>query len=161
MDLQRWDRRKRYGHAKVVDEVGFDEDGDEIIDDFDIKCMANLIGKPLSDGQFNYYRDRRQPTSKHAYRPVERICCPDGSIVHPVKNVGDKVRVRQQSCFICRQYKCKPQNTQWKCKDCGMPLCNVDQSNAGKRKLCCIDEHAQSKDQILGCNLVAQNAFIL
>ena len=161
VDLQRWDRRKRYGHAKVVDEVGFDEDGDEIIDDFDIKCMANLIGKPLSDGQCNYYRDRRQPTSKHAYRPVERICGPDGSIVHPVKNVGDKVRVRQQSCFICRQYKCKPQNTQWKCKDCGMPLCNVDRSDGGERKLCCINEHTQSKDQILGCNLVARNAFIL
>jgi len=88
-----------------VEDMRFDEDGDKTIDDFDIKCMANLIGKPLSDGQFNYYRGRRQPTSKHACRPVERICGPDGSIVHPVKNVGDKVRVWQQSCFICRQYR--------------------------------------------------------
>ena len=44
----------------------------ESIVDFDIKYMANLIGKPLSDGRFNYYRDHCQPTSKHAYYPVEK-----------------------------------------------------------------------------------------
>ena len=67
-----------------MDDVGFDEDGKETITDFDIKCMANLIGKPLSDGHFNYYRDHCQPTSKHAYHPLERISSPDGSILHQV-----------------------------------------------------------------------------
>jgi hypothetical protein len=30
------------------------EDDDELVDDFDIKTMANLIGRPLTDGRFKY-----------------------------------------------------------------------------------------------------------
>ncbi len=71
--------------------------GKEIIDDFDIKCMTNLIGKQLSDGRCNFYWNSHQPTNKHAYCPLERIAGPDGSIVHPVKNIGDKIQVWQQS----------------------------------------------------------------
>ena len=32
----------------------FNEDKDEVVDDFDIRTMANLIGKPLIDGRFKY-----------------------------------------------------------------------------------------------------------
>ncbi len=34
----------------------FDDDDDNaMVDNFDIKTMANLIGRPLTDGQFKYY----------------------------------------------------------------------------------------------------------
>ena len=46
-----------FGHVSSIDlsmeVVGLEnEDDDEFIDDFDIKTMANLIGRPLTDGQF-------------------------------------------------------------------------------------------------------------
>ena len=47
----------RFGHVSSIDlsmaDVGLEnEDDDELVDDFDIKTMANLIGRPLTDGQF-------------------------------------------------------------------------------------------------------------
>jgi hypothetical protein len=57
-DLQRWDRNKRYGHVHQVS-----GDGDkEVIDDFDIKTMANLQGRPLVDGTYRYYRTVNRPS---------------------------------------------------------------------------------------------------
>ena len=55
MDLQNWDQRKCYGHVKRIDFVGTSDNNEEIIiDDFDIKHTANLTGKPLTDGRFQY-----------------------------------------------------------------------------------------------------------
>ena len=47
----------RFGHVSSIDlsmeVVGLEnEDDDELVDAFDIKAMANLIGRPLTDGQF-------------------------------------------------------------------------------------------------------------
>ena len=53
VDVQRWDHRRCYGH---VEAFGFDEHNEEVVDDFDIKTMVNLIGKPLMDGRFKYRR---------------------------------------------------------------------------------------------------------
>ena len=49
----------RFGHVAsldlTIDLVGMDiEDEDDFADDFDIKTMVNLIGRPLTDGRFQY-----------------------------------------------------------------------------------------------------------
>jgi hypothetical protein len=70
--------------------------------------------------------------------------------------------VRQQSCFICRQYTQKTIDTQWKCHICGMPLCQVDRSNGiARRPYTCIDEHLSPRNEYIGCNLMKRNSFIL
>jgi hypothetical protein len=170
IDLLRWDRRKRYGHVRDLEFTGdFIENMDEdMVDDFDVRTMANLIGRPLSDGRLRY-RLTNQPsartaTSNSTMKPVVRITGKDGSIVHPKRDERDdkKVRVRQQSCFICRQYTQKTINTQWKCRICGMPLCQVDRSDSiARRPYSCIDEHLSSHNEYIGCNLMKRNSFIL
>ena len=52
VDVQCWDGNKQYGYVKqmVIDEG----DNEELVDDFNIKIIANLIGKPFMDGQFQY-----------------------------------------------------------------------------------------------------------
>ncbi len=47
----------RFGHVFSIDlsmeVVGLEnEDHDELVDDFDIETMANMIGRLLTDGQF-------------------------------------------------------------------------------------------------------------
>ena len=141
---------------------------EDFVDDFDVRTMANLIGRPLSDGRLRY-RSINQPstrtaTSNSTMKPVVRITGKDGSIVHPRMNGKEdkKVRVRQQSCFICRQYTQKTINTQWKCRICGMPLCQVDRSDGiARRPYSCIDEHLSSHNEYIGCNLMKHNSFIL
>ena len=45
--------------------AGFGDDDDEgVVDDFDIKTMANLIGRPLTDGRFRYYRKSNHPSHR-------------------------------------------------------------------------------------------------
>jgi hypothetical protein len=61
--------------------------------------------------------------------PLTWIVGIDGSTTNPKVNSADKARARQQTCFICRCYSPIAQNTQWKCKDWGMPLCQSDRSN--------------------------------
>ena len=132
VDLQRWDRRKRFGHVSSID-LSIDiagttnDDDDDLVDDFDIKTMANLIGRPLTNGHFQY-RAGSQPSARSTTaaennaKPIVRITGPDGSLHYP-QEPGKRPRVRQQSCYVCRQYSDKFFNTQWKCRDCGMPLC--------------------------------------
>ena len=164
IDLLWWDRRKHYGHVRDLEFTGdfFDNMDNDFIDDFDMRTMANLIGRPLSDGRLRY-RSTNQPSTQTSpssgpMKPVVCITSKDGSIVHPrMKGKEDgKVRIRQQSCFICRQYMQKTINTQWKCRQCHMPLCQVDRSDAYS----CIDEHLSSHNYI-GCNLMKHNSFIL
>ena len=57
-------------------------------------------------------------------RLLERICAHDGSIA--MRDNKGKSRARQQSCYIYCQYNPKTINLQWKCHDCGMPLCQVN-----------------------------------
>ena len=56
VDVQRWDRNKRHGYMMRPPSGFGDDDDDGVMDDFDIKTMANLIGRPLTDGRFKYYR---------------------------------------------------------------------------------------------------------
>ena len=168
IDLLRWDRRQRYGHVRDLEYTCYDNMEDDFVDDFDVRTMANLIGKPLTDGRLRY-RTTNQPSSRAnpfeaGLKNVVRITGPDGSIVHPRVEGKErsKVRVRQQSCFICRLYSSKIVNTQWKCRDCGMPLCQVDRSDGSSwRPKSCIREHLSSEDNHIGCNIVPRSSFIL
>ena len=172
VDLQRWDRRMRFGHVSSIDlsmeVVGLENEyDDELVDDFDIKTMANLIGRPLTDGQFRY-RAGCQPSTRATTsletnaKPSVQITGPDGSIHYP-KEPGKRPRVRQQSCYVCRQYSDKFFNTQWKCRECGMPLCQVSRvdTNAG-RQYSCIVEHKLSGNKFIGCGKIPHRThFIL
>ena len=168
IDLLWWDRSQRYGHVRDLDYDCYDNMDEEFVDDFDVRTMANLIGKPLTDDRLRY-RITNQPNAwdnpfKAGLKNIVRITGPDGSIVHPKieGKKGSKIRVRQQSCFICRLYSSKIVNTQWKCRDCGMPLCQVDRSDGSSwRPKSCIREHLSSEDNHIGCNIVPRSSFIL
>jgi hypothetical protein len=86
---------------------------EEFVDDFDVWTMANLIGKPLTDGHLRYHITNRPSAPDNPFEPglknVVHITGPDGSIVHPriEGKKGSKVKVGQQSCFICRLYSLK------------------------------------------------------
>ena len=41
-----------------------DDDDDGVVDDFDIKTMANLIRRLLTDGTFKYYRKSNHPSHR-------------------------------------------------------------------------------------------------
>ena len=169
IDLLRWDRRKHYGHVQDLEFASdfYDNMDNDVIDDFDVRTMANLIGKPLSDGSLRY-RTTHQPSAQtvpsKGAKPVVRITGKDGSIIHPRKEGKEdaKIRVRQQTCFICRQYTLRTVNTQLKCCKYGMRLCQVDSSEGiAWRPYSCIDEHLSSKDEYIGCKLMKRNCFIL
>ena len=135
-----------------------------------MRTIDNLIGKPLTDGRLKY-RSCQQPSartlpSQVPTKPIVRITGHDGSIIHKKWDgkEGSKIRVRQQSCFICRRYTCKTTNTQWKCRECGMPLCQVDRSDSTRWRpytYTCIQEHLSSQDEYIGCNKMKHNSFIL
>mmetsp|Transcript_9413 Transcript_9413/g.20280 ORF Transcript_9413/g.20280 Transcript_9413/m.20280 type:complete len:903 (+) Transcript_9413:61-2769(+) len=151
VDLQRWDRHKRHGPNTSV--------SDEFADNFDIKRMANLIGKALLSYLTYKNTAAPQPTQRGSV-PADsfaRITDKFGSIHRPKKNVNDRLRAVQLNCYICRQYSDKQQNTQWKCAKCGMPLHNTDQG----REQTCLEEHLQSCNPFLGCNLMTRSSWSL
>ena len=155
VDLQRWDR-----HASC------DKDGNTLrvdgIDDFDIIEMANLIARPLRTGDLAYYRSGSQPSLRRSTFgddggcDLVRIRGEDGSVNYAVTN-GRCGKARQRSCFICRKYKSATQNTQWMCRDCGMPLCSVGRN----RNETCLAEHQNTSCPILGCCKIERTHFIM
>jgi len=97
IDVQLWDHRRCYGHVETIQHIGFGEDDEEVVDDFDIKTLANWIGKPLADGQF-CYRRCDQPSSRitnTAEVNSKLIVCingPDGNVNILLQNL-DNVHV--------------------------------------------------------------------
>ena len=160
VDMQRWDRNKRYrynlsnGVSDIDDVVVTFVD----VDDFDIRTMANLISRPLTSGKFRY-RTTEQPSARTSSSTVNdriqlvRICDEFGSETYRPRKEGGRVRVRQMGCHICKQYQHKAKNTQWKCIDCNMPLCQKDRSSGttNVRECDCYEEHKRSDDREIGC----------
>ena len=95
VDVQRWDRRRRYDHVETIQQIGFNEDDEDVIDDFGIKTTANLIGKPLTDGRF-CYRRCAQPSNRITSladanaKAIIRITVPDGTVNYPVTEPGQR-----------------------------------------------------------------------
>ncbi len=52
-----WDRRKRYGHIWDLEFTGdfFENMDEDFVDNFNVRTMANLIGRPLSDGCLRHH----------------------------------------------------------------------------------------------------------
>jgi hypothetical protein len=64
VDVQHWGHNERHGYM-MRPVAGFADDGnDGILDDFDIKTMANLIGRPLTDGKFKCYQKSNHPSQR-------------------------------------------------------------------------------------------------
>jgi hypothetical protein len=164
IDLLQWDRRQHYGHVRNLKYDCYENMGEDFIDDFDVRTMANLIRKPLSDGHLRYHITNQPSARDNPFQNRVNVVCitgSDGSIVHPKveRKKGSKIRVRQESCYICHLYSSK---TQWKWRDCGMPLCQVDRSGGIiRRSKLCIEEHLCSEDEYIGCNIVQCSSFIL
>jgi hypothetical protein len=64
VDLQCRDRRKRHQqNLGAVDFVPMDGDDDsvEVVDDFDIRHLCNLISRPLRSGTYQYRSGPQRP----------------------------------------------------------------------------------------------------
>lgn len=167
VDLQRWDRNMRHKDDKLPVSVRFDNNKYET--SHDIKMIANYIARGLDRKDLGYYRDRdrQQPPRRKTTGvdkcniddnddedfPFVRVTGKNGE--HTYNNTNNNIQVR---CFICRQYKRGPSLTQWKCKQCGMPLCNVDHPG---RQLCVREHLDETKDEIIGCSFIHRQAFTM
>jgi hypothetical protein len=153
VDELRWDRGMSSQHGVI----GLGRDND------DVRDMANLIALPLRTGELTY-RAVDQPSQRRANNGdddddiLTRIRGPDNSVNYPPKD-GNPAKPRQRSCYICRKYQEKKENTQWMCRKCGMPLCSVDRH----RRETCKAEHLHSKNEYLGCGFLIRgpNEFIM
>ena len=143
VDMHRWDRNQRSGR-KSFDWMNEDDDQPDFLQ---VRTIANLIGKGLFKTDMQYRTQPRQSVPEchngifNIGSPLERIA-KDGNITRPD---GSEF---QKTCFICRMYRMKPQNTMWCCKECSMPLCKIDRG----RGATCFDEHYVAwDDEVIGC----------
>ena len=103
--------RQRFGNVwdlESIEDIRNNTDHN-FVDDFNVRTMAHLIGKPLTDGRLKY-RNHQQPIARTVpsqvpMKPIVQITGHDGSIIHQKWDGKDrsKIRVRQLSCFICHQ----------------------------------------------------------
>ena len=144
--MHRWDRNQRSG-GKAFDWMNAD---DEKPDFLQVRTMANLIdmGLHLEPMQYNDKNTKRPTIPIRNRQPqqqqeLRRITDKAGDIRRPDGNRKEY----QQTCFICRQYQKKQQNTQWCCARCKMPLCKKQ-----RRDVSCFQEHCDhAGDSVLGC----------
>jgi hypothetical protein len=87
-----------------------------------------------------------QAGNRVVQQPMERITNENGEKTCPSDGKrGGKGYA--QSCLICQQYQEKPQNTNWWCSTCHMPLCNIL-----REEVSCNQEHIDNfHDPVLGC----------
>ena len=142
VDIHRWDRSMRCNHkVPITDNV----------DDVDIAEMSNMIAKPLRKGSLGIRVVKNRQSAKEQAFPTEPLCRikgEDNRIVYPES--GDIISMR---CFVCRPYRRMPINTNWMCKECGMPLCRKGR----KRDQTCLEEHQCSTNEYLGCGFIKRN----
>ena len=156
VDIQRWDRSMC---------ESFNETASKVVEDINIKQMANLLGKPLRTSTLKYQKGTRKSARSHDHggdnRPdLVQIRGDDGTISYPPRKKGAYGKPRQRTCFICRRYREKNQNTQWMCGKCGMPLCMKDRTSNEKgheRKQSCLHEHKHSDNIYLGCGFISRS----
>ncbi len=160
VDLHRWDRNKR-SDSQAFDWVTVD---DERPDFLRVRSMANLIARGLHkphmrttmqtnrSQQFLSVGQRRMQQ-----RQLSRISNAEGETKQPSKQIGQKPREFQQTCFICCQYHYHGPASQWWCSKCHMPLCS---NSTPRREITCYKEHcANQGDPVLGC--CARDCFFL
>jgi hypothetical protein len=99
---------------------------------------------------------------KEAASILVRITKPDGSTtVEPTTKQELKGRRTGNgivwNCFVCRKYQDQDgitvrKNTMWKCRYCGMPLCNACRKGTNGRSMDCCEEHLDTNDALFACN---------
>jgi hypothetical protein len=109
-----------------------DSDSDEVVDDFDIGYSLPVqFDQPsspqwsLSISKWTVAQCQNYTAVQAEAKPIVRITGLDGSLTYPPKNGTTVGKCRQQTCFICCHYKTEGINMQWKCRKCGMPLCQT------------------------------------
>lgn len=147
----RWDRHMRSESEEATRE-GLDGD-------FTIIKMASLIARPLRTSAMRY-RNTPQPSRRSNLdedgnkKPLIRIKGDDGSISYTPNKKGGRKRARQKRCYICRRYYAdRYMNTQWCCRKCKMPLCQI----ARGREKTCVKEHLSSNNEYLDVTEYAMN----
>ena len=140
VDMLRWDNSMPAKNDLPV------ENSDE---DFGIKEMANLIGRPLVKGRLKYNRTAQQgkrvPIPLQKKEHLVRIRGEDSTYVY------ESGASRTLNCYMCRRHKQKPQNTNcWICKECGMPLCKPGLGHDQT----CLEEYLHSQNEYLGCGFI-------
>ena len=110
------------------------------------------------------YRTTPQPSRRSNLdedgnkKPLIRIKGDDGSISYTPNKKGGRKRARQKRCYICRRYYAdRYMNTQWCCRKCKMPLCQI----ARGREKTCVEEHLSSNNEYLGCNGVCHEHEVM
>ena len=165
VDLMRLDRNCRDRHsnetaaASLIECFDDPEDEEKVIADLDVKEVADLIGRPLVDGTWNYREGPQPPARRQSVNSsnesLVRIINKEGKM-KTKKSPGKRERVVQRPCFLCRLWG-KTQNTQWMCSDCGMALCprsvtRADPDN-GRHYECLVEHHLSGVDGV-GCGKV-------
>lgn len=156
VDVQRWDRNKRRSLPSFSTMRNEDDDYEE--DSMGSVLMyADLIAKKLRDRTW-VYRTGIQPTGRRGVHT-------DPDYVHPLvrykkegKLVNEKGKAFQRYCYVCRLYG-ENMNTQWACKECNMPLCNIARRG---EEWACYDEHKSSNNEHDGCHgYVGTRSFVV
>ena len=163
VDVQRFDRNKRHGQISICL-----EDGDETKNDFTIKQISNFICKPLTNGKWKFrkapQRGARVSEAEAENKPIVRYT-KDGKINYPKDHPNPKTAGKpiQGRCYICKRYHDNGKTTQWKCRRCGMPLCQIDRTKekGSIREMSCIEEHLCSKNEYLGCGFMERAQFVM
>jgi len=162
VNMHRWDRNQWCNQRH---NLGSEDDDDciQIVKFSDLICAWLDKLEPRKRSSPRQVRNRvtgAPPTTE-----LERICGPDGSLTHepspPQIAKGRKTGPsRRGNCFVCRKCNPKHQATQWRCKDCHMPLCQQSRvdPDAG-RTATCLTEHKESDNPVLGCSGSVRAAF--
>ena len=145
VDMHRWDRNNRSGRKSFDCWMNENEDQPNFLQ---VRTIANLIGRGLFKKEMQYRTQPRQSVPEVS----NGIFSCTGSPLERITKGGNETRSDrteyQKTCFICQMYRKKPQNTQWCCKECLMPLCKMDRGRAKS----CFNEHYHAwDDEVIGC----------
>jgi len=166
VDVQRFDRNKRHGHVSRA--IRLEDEDETVANDFDIKQISNFICKPLTSGKWKF-REAPQPSARVSAavaenKPIIRITGKDSvSINYPSDHPNLKSRGEpyQGRCFICKRYKENGSSTQWKCRQCGMALCQADRTGVPGREQTCVEEHLSATNDFLACGKMQRCQFVM
>jgi len=158
VDMHRWDRNHRYTHTQG----SLDDDSIKIRKFSDLICGYLLNVEVRVRASPRAVRGRS--TGLLEDDALERIQAGDGSFTRAltVKQIAAGRSVGSscvQNCWICRKYLTAGGNTsykqtQWRCKECKMPLCKASRTGKAGRTLSCLQEHMESVHSDLQCGAV-------
>ena len=92
--------------------------------------MLETLGVNVSNiglvAKTKWYRTGIQPTGRIGVHTDPNYIYPLVHYKEEEKLMNEKGKAFQQYCYVCQLYG-NNLNTQWACKECSMPLCNIAQ----------------------------------